>query len=155
MADDDDSSGWRRAMEEFRRLLVDLAKQFGGTKQELARRAGLSPSAFSRLHAGRSVPSVEVCLRLAIVTSTSASKLLRAAGKGTTADLLEDLYGAAAIRRHAFVGVRHLNPTEQRHMEAVRALAPKDQRAFFYLVERASAQRMNGGKTLPFDAARQ
>lgn len=143
-------------MDEFRRLLGELVPQYGGSKQDLARAIGIPPSSLSRLLSGRarSAPGAEVCLRLATVTGTSASKILRAAGKGAVADLLEDLYGAAATRRQAFLGIR-LTPHEQRHVTVMRSLAPKAQRAFFLIVDCAAAKQVQQrtGKTVPFRVA--
>jgi hypothetical protein len=139
-------------MNEFRRLLHEMVTQYGGTKQDLAYAVGITPSRLSHLLAGRapSVPSTEVCLRLAVVTRTAPSKVLRAAGKGHVADLIEDLYGAAAARRPLF-GVLNLKPHEQKYVEAVRALEPREQRAFLFIVQRAASQRP--AQALVFDAA--
>lgn len=123
----------------FRRLLLDLVKTYGGTKQDLAKAIGITPSALSHLLAHPTgTASTEVCLRLAAVTGTSASRVLRAAGKSAIADLLEDLYGEAAIRRQPFTGFR-LKPSEERTWTALRSLDPRCQRAFVYLIDQAAA----------------
>jgi hypothetical protein len=138
-------------MDEFRQLLQELVIAYGGTKGALAHAIGIRPSSLSHL-LGKDAPhvaSTEVCLRLAIVTGTSPSRLLRAAGRGPIADLLEELYGAAAVRRQSFVGVR-LTPYEEQHLAAIRALNPKARRAFFFLVECATARAATPAPPLPF-----
>jgi transcriptional regulator with XRE-family HTH domain len=124
-------------MDDFRRLLREMIKHYGGTKQDLARRIGVTPSTLSHLlNSDGRTASIEVCLRLANATGTSASKVLRAAGKGAVADLLEDLYGEAAERRQRFVGVR-LSPHEERYVVGFRTLQRQEQRAFHTLLEHA------------------
>jgi hypothetical protein len=78
-------------------ILPELVTQFGGSKGELAKAVGIRPSALSRFV--HTPPNVETCLRLARVTGANPSRILRAAGRGDVADLLESLYGIAAIRR--------------------------------------------------------
>lgn len=111
---------------EFGTLLAGLVTTYGGNKQDLARAIGISPSTLSRLLDGRP-PSTELCLRLATTTHTNASRILRAAGKGAIADLIEDLYGTAA-HRQLFRGFP-LTPLEQRRTTIVRNLSRDKLRA--------------------------
>lgn len=122
---------------EFAKLLTGLVETYGGSKQDLARAVGISPSTLSRLLEGRP-PSTELCLRLATQTHTNASRILRAAGKGAVADLIEDLYGAAASRRQVFRGFR-LTPVEQRRTTTVRTLSREGLRAVDQIIEWAAA----------------
>lgn len=138
-------------MDEFRRLLHELVASYGGTKQDLARAVRITPSSLSHLLAEQAThaPSSEVCIRLAHATGTSASKILRAAGKGALADLIEDMYGETAARRQPFIGAR-LTPQEEQHMRAVRALDTRAKRAFLFIVEAAAVTRIRRVKALPF-----
>jgi transcriptional regulator with XRE-family HTH domain len=140
-------------MPAFRELLRELVTQFGGTKQDLAKAIGITASTLSHFLRDHSthVPSTEVCLRLAAVTGASASKVLRAAGKGDVADLIEDLFGVPATRRQTFLGIR-LTPHEQKHVETLRTLTPKVQRAYFVIVEAAADEQL--GKRLQFPLER-
>jgi len=106
-------------------ILDELAITYGGSKANLAKAIGITPSAFSRL--ANTPPSVEVCLRLAHVTGENPSKILRAAGRGDIADLLETLYGHAGHRR-ARRGPR-TSPKEQTLIEALRRVDAGTRRA--------------------------
>lgn len=115
---------------EFGQLLSRLVTQYGGGKQDLAKAIGVTPSTFSRMLAGQ-VPqkhTTDLCLRLAHVTKTSASKALRAAGKAAIADLLEDLYGYPA-RHRPRGGGGHVSPLEEQFLYKYRSLKPADRKA--------------------------
>lgn len=73
-------------------LLTRLVAEFG-SQTALALAIGVSPSRMSRLLGGTYSLEVLNCLRLADVSGESPSVVLRAAGKGDIADLLERLYG--------------------------------------------------------------
>ena len=88
---------------------------------------------------GAAAPSVEVCLRLAQVFDVSASRILRAAGKGSVADLIEDLYGKAAERR---IDRGHsVTPDEVKQIHKLRRLKPRSRRAILILIEAADELR--------------
>jgi transcriptional regulator with XRE-family HTH domain len=79
---------------EFRDLLETAARRFP-TKHAFARALGITPGRLSRVLGGEHSLDVLNCLKLAKLTGLSASEVLRVAGKGDIADLLEDLYGHA------------------------------------------------------------
>lgn len=121
-------------MSSFARLLRRLVKEFGGTKQELAQAIGVRPSQFSRFLSGAATPSLETCLCLAHVTHTSVTVVLRAAGRGDLAVLLEQLYGTPATYRRG----SELKPVERRRLAQIRALDPAARKAFTVLLARHS-----------------
>jgi transcriptional regulator with XRE-family HTH domain len=143
-------------MTEFRQLLEELVTQYGGAKKDLAEAIGVTPSTLSHFLRSRAphAPSVEVCLRLATVTGTSASRILRAAGKGDVADVIEDLYGPAAERRQAFLGMQ-LTPYEQKHITAMRVLDPKTASAFYTIVDYGVQKQGRVPKLTPFRRRRE
>lgn len=113
-------------------ILPELVAQYGGTKQELARAIGITPSAFSRLP--HSAPSVEVCLRLARATGANPDRVLRAAGREATADLLHALYGPR--HKTARVAWRFTHtPKDQQTIAAIKAMPKSTQRALYVLIE--------------------
>jgi hypothetical protein len=124
----------------FSTLLNDLIRSFGGTKQEFASAAKITASTLSHLLAahGGHPPGTEVCLRIAKAGCVSASLVLRAAGKGDVADLIEELYGAPAFHRERFAAPR-LTPREKAHLDGWRSLDPRTQRALTLILERATA----------------
>jgi hypothetical protein len=122
-------------MHALRKLIPKLVTDFGGSKQKLAAAIGISPSGFSRLATTR--PSLEVCLRLASVTGENPSRVLRAAGYGDVADLLEELYGHAAARRITRGGSRH-TPREEQILNALRRSPKPTRRALELLIEAAA-----------------
>ena len=134
---------------EFAALLADLVRRHGGTKQAFARAVGVSPSALSRLLAGHArQASTELCLRIAQVARVSASRVLRASGRSSVADLLEELYGEPAMRRQQFAAPR-LTPYEQTLIDEWRTLDAPEQRAMALLMNRTVAVR-TVAKALPF-----
>jgi hypothetical protein len=81
----------------FGNLIRALVEGFAGTKREFAREATIAPSVLSRLLGGGRPPVTDVCLRIARTGGVSASVVLRTAGHGDTADLIERLYGRARV----------------------------------------------------------
>jgi transcriptional regulator with XRE-family HTH domain len=125
-------------MNAFGSLLRDLAPQYGGTKQDLARAIGITPSVFSRLLSGAPPPSVEVCLRLALVTATPASVVLRAAGLGSIDELIQNLYGPAAKAR-ASRGRLRVTPLEEKHLKQWRSLGGAEAKALGVILDLAAS----------------
>jgi len=83
------------AAEEFRRYLETAARRFP-TKQALARAIGITPGRLSRVLSGEHSLDVVNCLRLAHLTGDAPGEVLRIAGKGDVATLIEGFYGRAA-----------------------------------------------------------
>lgn len=81
----------------FAVLMRALLDAYQGSKTEFAREAEIAPSVLSRLLSGGVPPPTDVCLRIARAGGASASLVLRTAGHGHTADLLETLYGEARV----------------------------------------------------------
>jgi plasmid maintenance system antidote protein VapI len=108
-------------MGHFGTLLRGLAVERGGTHAEFAKAIGVRPDTFSRLLAGKPADPT-ICLKIADVTGTSPSKLLRAAGHGDVAELIEDLYGAPAQRRAGRSGGLRLTPLEEERTRQWRRL---------------------------------
>jgi hypothetical protein len=77
-------------LNDFREILERAAKRFQ-SKQAFARAVGLTPSRFSRVLRGESMEVVN-CLKVAKLAGEAPSRVLRAAGKGEIADLIEELY---------------------------------------------------------------
>lgn len=77
---------------DFRRILEAGEARFP-TKQAFAKALGITPSRYSRVKAGDAYSlNVVNCLRLARLSGEPAPAVLRAAGKGDVADLIEELY---------------------------------------------------------------
>lgn len=81
-------------MADFKSFIGEQIRRYG-TAQKLADKIGMSLSAFSRGVRNEGTLNVENCLRLAEETGENPSHVLRLAGKGSTADLIERLYGRA------------------------------------------------------------
>src|SRR4051812_1758742 len=78
---------------EFSELLTRVVAAFPN-RSAFAKAIGLNASRLSRaLNTGDFPFNVTNCLRLAQVSGEPPSKVLRAAGKGDVADLIETLYG--------------------------------------------------------------
>jgi transcriptional regulator with XRE-family HTH domain len=77
----------------FQKFLRESAARYG-RKQDFAKAIGISPGRFSRLQKGSGSMEVENCLRLAAVTKRSPAEILRLAGKGSLAEMIEGFYGA-------------------------------------------------------------
>lgn len=82
-------------MSEFRKF-VDRLIEVYGTADAIAVMIGLTPSAFSRGVNKAGTLSVDKLLLLAEGVGESPSRVLRLAGKGETAALIERLYGVPA-----------------------------------------------------------
>jgi hypothetical protein len=78
---------------DFDELVAPFLERRGG-KRALAEMLGMTPSGLGRGLQARTL-SVENLLVLSKAIGRPASEVLRAAGKHETADLLEELYGAA------------------------------------------------------------
>lgn len=115
----------------FLRFLGSLVHRYGGTKKELARAIGIRPSALSAI-LKTGFMSAEVALRLARATQTSPSHILRGAGKGELADLIEDQYGDAAVRRGAPAPA--IKASEQRVLDRLRELDKTSRRALLLIL---------------------
>lgn len=102
-------------LSEFRDLLEAAAKRFP-TKHAFARELGITPGRLSRVLGGEHSLDVLNCLKLAKMTGESASHVLRVAGKGEIAELLESLYGRTAPA---------LNPGERDLLDAWGALTQR------------------------------
>lgn len=69
-----------------------IKKSYGGVRKRLAAKAGITDSVFNRgLKSGSY--DVDTLLRIARATGRPASQVLRMAGKGHYAELIEELYG--------------------------------------------------------------
>jgi len=116
-------------------FLAEVFAQYGGTQQDFAAAIGKTPATVShwlnpaRRHPG---PGIAVCLQIAAVTHTSASRVLRAAGKDAIADLLETLYGGPALVRTTDPSV---SLAEKRLLQRIQALDPRTRRAFLRVLE--------------------
>lgn len=123
-------------MTDFPRLLRELLTQFGGTRRDLARAVGVTPAGLTGLLRG-AAPAVDVCLRLALVTGTPASLVLRAAGHGDIDELIQYLYGPAVKFR--LVDGRLLTPLEEQRLKQWRRLPDDAAQALSLVLEAAAA----------------
>jgi hypothetical protein len=79
--------------------LIDLLRKHAatfGTQREYAQALGISEARLNRIlnrKSGGYVLNVANCLRFAALSGERASEVLRAAGKGDVAELIEQLYG--------------------------------------------------------------
>jgi hypothetical protein len=80
------------APEQFKDLLESLVRRYG-TRDALGRTIQMSGSRVGRAIDGQYTFNIENCLKLAAATGESPSAVLRAAGKGEVAALIERLYG--------------------------------------------------------------
>lgn len=81
-------------MSDFKAFIETQIHRYG-TAERLAHAIGMTPSAFSRGVRNEGTLSTENCLRLAEETGETATRVLRLAGKGDVAELIERLYGRA------------------------------------------------------------
>jgi len=116
--------GSRSTVSAFPKIFDACLVAYGGTKQQLAREIGITPSSLSHLAVGNMGASVKVCLRLAGACGVSASTILRAAGKNEIAELIEQLYGAAATQRLGVV----MSPDEREFLEKLRRVKRRSRR---------------------------
>jgi DNA-binding XRE family transcriptional regulator len=117
-------------------FLATLIANDGGTRAEFAQALGISRTHLSHLLSGQYVPGLELCLQIARVTKTPASVVLRAAGKGALADLLESLYGGPAQVRTSDPAI---SAADRRLILQIHGLDARSQRAIRYLIERLSS----------------
>jgi transcriptional regulator with XRE-family HTH domain len=119
----------------FRQLVREAVRLYGGTKQDLARRIGVTPPELSRMLNGPKLADIPTCLRLANATDQNPSALLHAAEHGEAVTLIETLYGSAAVRRTLtpdegvlLANWRVLTRTHQRAVrDVVAAVAGRDE----------------------------
>jgi hypothetical protein len=78
------------------RKILDAYLEHYDSLDDAAEPLGITGSRVSRIRKGEHAPDVITCLRLAKAGGFPPGAVLRAAGKGETADLLEELYGKAA-----------------------------------------------------------
>lgn len=124
----------------FADLLRVLVQDTGITKAEFARLVGIHPTRLSRLLRGgpRGGPDLRICLKIASISGASPTRLLHAAGLDAEADLIESLYGPAALRRQQFLDATgRLGLSEQRLIQVWRRLSPGDRRTLLHMMERA------------------
>jgi transcriptional regulator with XRE-family HTH domain len=79
----------------FKQRLIDKRNERGLNQSELARKAGMQPSAIAHFEAGRRKPSFANIRALAVALNTTADYLLGADGSGVTAFRDEDKLSAA------------------------------------------------------------
>jgi transcriptional regulator with XRE-family HTH domain len=115
----------------FGAFLASLVTRYGGTKQDLATRVGVSPSQFSRLLSADALPTIELCLNLADVTGLSVTVILRAANFTHVADQLERLFGAPVEQQACYP----LTPRECTHIDQWRELETKERTALTVIIE--------------------
>lgn len=116
-------------MGDYGHLLQELVTHFGGSKQDLARAVRITPFAFSRLK--RKAPDLETALRLAHVTGTSASRVLRGFGLTDINDIIEELYGPPAKFQRRRLD---MTPVDEKHLKSWRALRTPERKAFDLLI---------------------
>jgi len=110
----------------FRTYLKRLQKRHYPSHRAFAAALGIDPTRLSR-----GTPfDLRGCLNLARITGEHPSKVLRAAGKGDMADLIESLYGR---------GTPSLTAEQQRFLEALAAIPDPLVRAALLEVARAAA----------------
>jgi len=97
-----------------------------GSARALAKLIGLTEGRLGRALRGEFSLSVEKCLRVSKIAGEPPSRVLRAAGKGGIADLIEDLYA---------VGDDLISPSERDLLARFRVLGPKAQRTLRDLLD--------------------
>jgi transcriptional regulator with XRE-family HTH domain len=122
---------------EFRDLLEAAAKRFP-TKHAFAKALGITPGRLSRILGGEHSLDVLNCLKLAKLSGQSASYVLRVAGKGDVAELIEDAYGRRAPA---------LSPEERDLLEKWTALTPRARDAILALLFDLQPKREQKRKT--------
>ena len=106
---------------DFKELLKTAVRAFP-SQQALAEAIGISTARLNRaLNKGDHPFNVENCLRLARVMGARPSMVLRSAGKGEVAELIESLYGKEVDSTMTF--------KERNHLHRWRKLDPEKQRA--------------------------
>lgn len=102
-------------MSEFRDLLETAAKGYR-TKKAFARAIGITAGRLSRVLGGEHSLDVGNCLRLAKLIGEAPSRVLRVAGKGDIADLIEAQYGP---------GAKAVSPLEREFLDVWNALSER------------------------------
>jgi transcriptional regulator with XRE-family HTH domain len=125
----------------FAGLMRVIVDGYAGTQKEFAREAEVNPSVISRLLGGGLPPVPDVCLRIALAGGVSASLVLRTAGHGHTADVIETLYGPAR-RGVAPKGTA----TDRALFRQIQSLDPHARNAFKTLIVYHLGQRARRGK---------
>ncbi|HEX8030327.1 MAG TPA: helix-turn-helix transcriptional regulator [Vicinamibacterales bacterium] len=76
------------------RALLDEGEELFATQKEFAEAIGINPTRYSKMARGDAYTlNVRNCLSLAGILKRAPTEVLRAAGKGDIADLLDQLYG--------------------------------------------------------------
>lgn len=86
------------------RKILDAYLEHYDSHADAAEPLGITGSRLGRIRKGENSPEVGTCLRLAMAGGFKPGDVLRAAGKGDVADLLDTLYGkvgTALPDRHA------------------------------------------------------
>lgn len=109
----------------FHDWIGKLVSERFGTQTALANAIGLQLTSFSR-GAEDGTFSVVNLLKLARATDTPASEVLRLAGKGEVAELIESLYGD---------GVSALTSSEQQLVARWRNISPSARKALDHILE--------------------
>lgn len=111
----------------FKDLLDRIARRFP-SKKAFADAMDIDPSRLTRaINAGDFPFNVENCLRLARLSGESPSEILRAAGKGNVADLIELLYGKDRTRL--------LTPAERELLDAWATMSPRARDALQLIID--------------------
>ena len=123
----------------FATLLRQVIAHARATKRVFARAIGIAPSSLSHYLSpdSDSTPGIEVCLLIAKHGRVSASRVLRAAGRNTIADLLDELYGPERKTLDALAS-SEITLSERAHLEALRTTAPATRRALILLTQRST-----------------
>jgi len=117
------------------KLLAELLATYGGTQKDFADAIGITRPHLSHLLSGApqyATISVELCLTIAEVGKTSASRVLRAANKADIAELIERLYGGPALVRTSDPSV---SEADRRLLAKLKSLDRKTYRAIVTLIE--------------------
>jgi plasmid maintenance system antidote protein VapI len=113
---------------DFQELLAEVRKGYSSQK-EFAKALGIDPSRLSKaINLGEFPFNAENCLRLAKLSDKAPSAILRAAGKGDIAELIESLYGKQWTDL--------LTKEEQELLRAWQAQTPEEQQALLTLLRR-------------------
>jgi DNA-binding Xre family transcriptional regulator len=139
------------------RELIQRAIKEAGSQTELAERIGIDDSTVSKIARGvTSNLDWTTLLRLSAVLKMSPSDVLRIAGKGDIAELIEDYYGEpktvpAVVRAFAAVTREEprFSPEERKHFQALAEGFVQDLREVRELLLLGSA----GGNAPPDDVA--
>lgn|SRR5262245_16925389 len=114
--------------EPLQKLLDRLAAKFP-SQAAFANAIGIHPSHLSKALRGRGDTfDIARCLRIADATHENPSVVLRAAGRGDIADLIEKLYGEPRGQEERVI------------VDAINDLAPAEREAFTALLKRAAAK---------------